>query len=474
VSTVLTDALGRASTVLTPGRTAGDHVVEASVMGRTATRITVTGRADRTSARLLEVSGNNQPFTPGTELPAPLVVRLADQFDNPLVGEMVQARVRSGAATFVSTTAAAADGFTDAHGQVEFTVRLGAEALGVLIEMTALEAPPVQFLVATVGIAPFGNGIAIQDDGSLLVLYALTHQLVRFLPGSDHYTVVETTLSVNIPAEIVRDSTDTVLVGDEFPAALQRVDTTTGSHTTLSGCARVDLSFVCTRVVGGGPPLRATAALAREAGGTILVGDRRPFDGTSPPRVLRVHPQTGDRELVSGCRSLACTAPAGTGPALEAPEALAVEASGGILVGDTETHALLRIDPHNGNRTILSGCANASCSRSVGAGPPLERPQALAVEAQGTIIVAEAGFATRALLRVDPQNGDRTVVSGCANTTCSTLQGTGPPFSGDFPDAIAITADGAIVAVDRGLGAGAVLRVDPTRGTRTVLFLLRP
>jgi hypothetical protein len=110
----------------------------------------------------------------------------------------------------------------------------------------------------------------------------------------------------------------------------------------------------------------------------------------------------------------------------------------------------------------------------VGAGPTLERPQALAVEAQGTIIVAEAGFATRALLRVDPQNGGRTVVSGCANTTCSTLQGTGPPFSGDFPDAIAITADGAIVAVDRGLGAGAVLRVDPTSGARTVLFLLRP
>jgi hypothetical protein len=127
----------------------------------------------------------------------------------------------------------------------------------------------------------------------------------------------------------------------------------------------------------------------------------------------------------------------------------------------------------SGNRTIVSGCADALCAATVGTGPPLSLPQALAVEANGTLIVAEAGFETRALLRVDLVSGDRTVVSGCANAACSTMVGTGPAFSQIFPDAMALTADGAFVVFDAGLVGGAVLRVDPVSGARRILALLR-
>jgi hypothetical protein len=126
-----------------------------------------------------------------------------------------------------------------------------------------------------------------------------------------------------------------------------------------------------------------------------------------------------------------------------------------------------------GNRTIVSGCADALCAVTVGTGPPLSLPLALAVEAEGTLIVAEAGVETMALLRIDPVSGDRTVVSGCANAACSTMVGTGPAFSPIFPDAMAITADGAFVVFDAALVGGAVLQVDPVSGTRRILALLR-
>jgi sugar lactone lactonase YvrE len=182
--------------------------------------------------------------------------------------------------------------------------------------------------------------------------------------------------------------------------------------------------------------------------------------------------------VLSGCVDALCSAIVGTGPAFGFPEALAVEASGAIVVGDTGARVLLRVDPVSGNRTVLSGCADALCSATVGTGPPLDFPQALAIEAQGTLIVAEAGvaetaFKTRALLRVDPVNGNRTVVSGCANATCSALMGTGPAFSPSFPDAMTILADGTLVVFDRGLAGGAVLQVDPVSGARRILSLLR-
>jgi hypothetical protein len=203
---------------------------------------------------------------------------------------------------------------------------------------------------------------------------------------------------------------------------------------------------------------------------------------TSAPALIRIDAETGERSLVSGCAvfdvtAFTCIDEVGAGPSLGFPEALAIEASGAILVGDTGTRTLLRVDPQSGNRTVVSGCADAACSAVIGTGPALGNIQALVVEADGTLIVAEAGvpethFNLRALLRIDPESGNRSVLSGCTDTACSTPVGTGPTFSLAVPDAITIAADGALVVFDRGLAGGAVLRVDPVSGARRVLFLL--
>jgi hypothetical protein len=418
-------------------------------------------------------------------LPEPLVVRLADQFGNPLPQEPVTATVSTGAATFVSNALPTAELRTDAQGEAVFAVQLGDVAAGdILIEVTALAAEPVQFLITvSVDFAEFGNGLAVETDGSLLVLDALSDQLLRFDPVSGARTVVSSATVgtgplFNVPADLVREEPNSVLVGDGFPAAVLRVNLGSGNRTVVSGCTDLD----CTSTVGSGPTLGFPVALVREASGTILVGDLAVVE-TSSPAVLRVHPVTGNRTLVSGCLSFdfdlfTCSEEVGTGPALYSPETLAVEASGGIVVGDTVLRALLRVDPVSGNRTVVSGCLDDLCSTTVGTGSSLGFPQALAVEAQGTLVVADAGvaethFTTRALLRVEPRSGNRTVLSGCNNMTCSALVGTGPAFSQLFPDAIAITTNETLVVFDRGLVGGAVLQVDLMTGARRILFRLR-
>ena len=64
---------------------------------------------------------------------------------------------------------------------------------------------------------------------------------------------------------------------------------------------------------------------------------------------------------------------------------------------------------------------------SVGSGPSLRFPAGIEVEATGTLVVVDSALG--AVLRVDPVTGNRTVISD-ANT------GSGPPLS--FPQGIAV------------------------------------
>ncbi len=77
-ATDFSTATGRAATIATVA-TAGLNWVQAHTADAMV-EFAVLGQADRTKARLIRLSGNNQSGQPGQELSAPLVVRLEDQF----------------------------------------------------------------------------------------------------------------------------------------------------------------------------------------------------------------------------------------------------------------------------------------------------------------------------------------------------------------------------------------------------------
>jgi hypothetical protein len=68
--------------------------------------------------------------------------------------------------------------------------------------------------------------------------------------------------------------------------------------------------------------------------------------------VIRVHPGTGERTIVSGgpdTKNLI-----GIGPPLRRPISIAVEKNGTLVVGDLFHQAVFRVDPLTGNREVLS------------------------------------------------------------------------------------------------------------------------
>jgi MYXO-CTERM domain-containing protein len=218
----------------------------------------------------------------------------------------------------------------------------------------------------------------------------------------------------------------------------------------------------CASTRGAGPPFLSPRFVARWNDGAWLVADR------SEPGVwalVRVDPASGDRTIVSGCTDPQCAAVVGNGPAIGRLFGLAVEAGGAVAVADGR--AVYRIDPANGDRSVLSGCADAACSTLVGGGPGFGEPVDLLAEPDGRLLVSYRieGSAFGAILRVDPATGDRTLVSGCEDPGCTSSRGSGPAFVDLF--GLAREAGGTLVASDAALDA--LLRVDPATGDRTLV-----
>jgi sugar lactone lactonase YvrE len=281
-------------------------------------------------------------------------------------------------------------------------------------------------------------GIAVEADGSLVVTDIDLRAVVRVDPTSGDRTIISdnttgTGPNLKVVWGIAVEADGSLVVTDSGLNALNatvRVDPVSGDRTIVSD-----------NTTGSGPSFgQGPFGIAVEANGSLVVTDQ------DLEAVVRVDPASGNRTIVSD-------ASRGSGPEFGAPTGIAVEANGGLVVVDNSLEAVVRVDPISGNRTIVSDA-------STGSGPSFEIPWDIAVEADGSLVVADRIL--KAVVRVDPVTGGRTIVSD--NST-----GSGPGFGGtwDRPDGIAVEADGSLVVTVPGLEA--VLRVDPINGNRTIV-----
>ena len=237
--------------------------------------------------------------------------------------------------------------------------------------------------------------------------------------------------------------------GTDLRGALLRMDPQTGTRTVLS-----DFGDSAQGSLGGDP-----VGVAVGTSGTILVTD--PFVGTDLRGMLfRVDPQTGTRTVLSDFGD------AGQGPLGANPLGVAVEVAGTILVSDSIDGTnlrgvLFRVDPQTGTRTVLSDFGDSA------QGPLGGDPVGVAVETSSTILVTDHFVWTNlggVLVRVDPQTGTRTLLSDFGDA------GQGP--RGEVPLGVAVEVAGTILVSNSVAGTnsrGALFRVDPQTGTRTLL-----
>jgi streptogramin lyase len=258
-------------------------------------------------------------------------------------------------------------------------------------------------------------------DGSLIVTDTSADAVVRVDPVTGDRTVLSGCIAKNFntfqcfssgigtgspfrsPIGIAVEPDGTLVMADEGngidKAAIVRVDPVTGDRTVLSGCdPGADDASECTSLIGTGSPLDfagGEGGIAVEADGALVVT-------TLPDAVVRVHPTTGDRTLLSGCdvRIFPCPTPVGAGPPL-GPKGIAVR-PGGTLILTTLSSAVMRVHPTTGDRVPVSDLR-------IGSGPLLLSPEGIAEEADGTLVVADRFL--RAVVRVEPLTGNRNLIS---------------------------------------------------------------
>jgi sugar lactone lactonase YvrE len=299
------------------------------------------------------------------------------------------------------------------------------------------------------------------QPGDILSANTATRELFRVDSSGDRGVLSSEDVglgpSLRQPYDVTLESDGQILMTDRRNRALVRVDPQTGDRVIFSGCTTLD----CSAPIGLGPDFNGLNLLTLESSGDALV--------TATQRsVFRVDAASGDRTILSGCLDTACSSVIGGGPEFIGPRGIAVDSSGDILVSDRTLGSVLRVDPTSGDRTVVSGCIDEPCSSKVGSGVAFESPYDVVVEADGSILVTEFtsfdGTELSALFRVNPNNGVRTILSGCKQLGCMSVAGTGALFS--IPAGLALDASGEILVTDYGLGA--VFRVDPISGDRIV------
>lgn len=122
VSTTATDANGQAKAVYTAGTTAGSVTITAAASTLTPANFTITVSPDQPAA-ITMVGGDEQNAPAGQPLAQPLVVKVVDQYGNPIAGVTVSWSTNEGTLSTVSTV-------TDATGEASTQLTFGSDATG--------------------------------------------------------------------------------------------------------------------------------------------------------------------------------------------------------------------------------------------------------------------------------------------------------------------------------------------------------
>ncbi len=213
---VLTNNEGFASVRLVVGFVAGINTVQATSNSGgaplTPIEFNVTSIPDIPDT-LIMADGNNQTGAAGMQLSKPFVVKVADQFDNPIYGHKVQFAVIAGDGFLDGNTDQTKSVITDPEGKAQVFLILG-DVAGVSNQVTAesyigeeLIVNPGFEVVGTGGVDVFANWIVEQHGASTVndetaQVHGGSHACrINVVSGTDYHTTIIQDVSLNVNQE---------------------------------------------------------------------------------------------------------------------------------------------------------------------------------------------------------------------------------------------------------------------------------
>ena len=275
--------------------------------------------------------------------------------------------------------------------------------------------------------------------GQPLVLKA---QIITTVAGEGAYGYggdggLATTARLSYPRGVAADATGGILIADTDNSRIRRV-APDGTITTVAGNGLPDFSG------DGGPAttasLKRPSGVAVDATGGILIADRVNH------RIRRVAPD-GTITTVAGNGIDGFSGDGGPAIAasLSTPNEVAVDATGGILIADFGNSRIRRVAPDG---TITTVAGNGTYVFAGDGGPATETgvgtPRGVAVDATGGILIADSN--NDRIRRVAPDGTITTVAGG----TFGYAGDGGPATAASLfaPEGVAVDASGGILIAD--------------------------
>ncbi|HEY9722909.1 MAG TPA: NHL repeat-containing protein [Oscillatoriaceae cyanobacterium] len=125
------------------------------------------------------------------------------------------------------------------------------------------------------------------------------------------------------------------------------------------------------------------------------------------------------------------------------PESVAIDASGTVYVADTSNNEIRKITPE-GVVSTLAGSTTAGSADGVGTEAGFYQPNGVAVDASGTVYVADAG--NNEIRKITP---DGLVTTLAGSMTSGSADGTGSAAHFDQPYGVAVDASGNVYVADQ-------------------------
>ncbi len=157
------------------------------------------------------------------------------------------------------------------------------------------------------------------------------------------------------------------------------------------------------------------------------------------------------------------------------PIGVAVDGSGNVYVADTSNSVIRKITPGGIVSTLAGTAAVRGMVNGTGAAASFNLPRGLAVDASGTITVADAG--NNAVRRVTPDGTVTTLAGSGEAGSIGTADGPGATARFNAPDDLALDSGGTLYVDDAGNGhirrissSGTVTTQTASGGTNPVFF----
>jgi sugar lactone lactonase YvrE len=245
-----------------------------------------------------------------------------------------------------------------------------------------------------------------------------------------------TAAAFNQPSGVAVDASGRILVADTDNNTIRSI-TAAGVVTTLAGSPDAIADDPAQDGKGSAASFYWPQGLATDAAGNLYVAD------TGHNLIRKVAPD-GTVSTLAG----AGIAGWDDGPGVEAsfnqPQGVAVDAAGNVYVADTGNDAIRKITPQ-GVVSTLAGAPTSGWADGVGTAAAFRQPAGLAIDAAGQLYVADSG--NHVVRKISPAGSVSTLAgSGAAGA----VDGSGTAAAFNAPMGVAVDAQGTVYVADFG------------------------